>query len=280
DPAWLAGRLREESTRLRELAAGEPRLPGALRSAYDEAPDGDRRAFRLLGLAPDGSFGTWVAAAVLGVGAERAQPRLRALVAARLLTERRGRYRLHPLLRLLALERLAQEDAPEAAHAATARMCAAYTQAAEAGREAAARGSVEWFAQERTGLVQAVVRAHGAGLWRETVRLADGMTAALEALRAWDDWDRTHTLALDAARRTGDRPAQARMLRSLGDLAWRRRWLPNAQDLYEQARRAADPAAGRDAPVPLAPLRPGGRRDGRAVANIPPWRSRRTAGRA
>ncbi|MEW2417700.1 BTAD domain-containing putative transcriptional regulator [Streptomyces sp. NPDC046866] len=94
-----------------------------------------------------------------------------------------------------------------------------------------------WRAAEpgTAALVGAVAEAYAAGLWPSVVRLADALTAPVEAGAAWPEWARTHTLALDAARRSGDRPAEARMLRSLGDLAWQQGRSATARTHYEQA---------------------------------------------
>ncbi|MEU6866338.1 BTAD domain-containing putative transcriptional regulator [Streptomyces sp. NPDC046876] len=94
-----------------------------------------------------------------------------------------------------------------------------------------------WRAAEpgTAALVGAVSEAYAAGLWSSVVRLADALTAPVEAGAAWPEWARTHTLALDAARRSGDRDAEARMLRSLGDLAWQQGRPATARTHYEQA---------------------------------------------
>ncbi|GAA4666495.1 AfsR/SARP family transcriptional regulator [Streptomyces youssoufiensis] len=105
--------------------------------------------------------------------------------------------------------------------------------------EAVGPHPLDWFAAERGRLVAVVTAAHAARLWRPTIRLADSLSAGLEALAAWDDWQATHVLALDAARRCGDRRAAARLLRSLGDLHWQRRRLALAREHYRQARLAA-----------------------------------------
>ncbi|MFD9353999.1 hypothetical protein [Streptomyces sp. NPDC060031] len=84
--------------------------------------------------------------------------------------------------------------------------------------------------------------AHRAGLWAQTVELADGMTRFVEARASWELWEAAHGLALDAARRLGDLEAEARLLRSLGDLSWQRRRLSTAGDYYERALLTADAA--------------------------------------
>jgi tetratricopeptide (TPR) repeat protein len=158
------------------------------------------------------------------------------LVDARLLDTGDGRYRLPELLRLLAAERLAAEEPPEAVRAATERMCGTYAASAEAAPAA----------QHRPTLVRLVRTAYDSALWALTVRLADALTDQLETHAAWDDWQSTHALALDAAARCGDLTGRARMLRSLGDLAWQHRRLDRAAELYGRARRAAETAQDRE----------------------------------
>ncbi|MFT2020390.1 transcriptional regulator, partial [Streptomyces sp. 796.1] len=122
-----------------------------------------------------------------------------------------------------------------------ARWSAAEPTAAERAWHASAVGHdpLAWFTTEQRKLVAVVVAAHAARHWRTTIRLADSMSGALAARAAWADWHTTHTLALDAAHRCGDRRAAAGLLRSLGDLAWQRRRLPEARVHYQQARLAA-----------------------------------------
>lgn len=238
-PHWtaaaLAGRLQDERGRLDALRAGDLDVRARLRAAYDDASGAERRAFRLLAVLPPWPFGPGTAAGVLGLGPEEAGALVESLVDARLLDADRGRYRFHELLRLLAAERLAAEESPSEVRAATERMCETYADAEHAGPAAA-----EWFAQERPALVRAVRAAYDAGLWELTVRLADTLTGHLEIHAAWEDWETTHTLALEAAGRCGDLAARARMLRSLGDLAWQHRRLVLAGELWDRARRAAE----------------------------------------
>ncbi|WP_331733180.1 BTAD domain-containing putative transcriptional regulator [Streptomyces sp. NBC_01276] len=247
-PHWtvasLAARLADEHAPLAELRSAQPGLDAALRGAYDEAGEPLRRAFRLLALLPAGPFPATDAAALLGLAEPDAEAVLEGLVEARLLrAEPRGAYRLHVLWRLLAGELLTAQEPPGEVARAVARLAGAL--AAEAEEADALPHAAEWFAERRTALVAALGRAHTAGLWEHTVRLADALTAPLEAHAAWDDWERAHTLALDAAEHLGDLGAQSRLLRSLGDLAWQRRRTDTARGLYGRALRAADGADAR-----------------------------------
>ncbi|MGN5634716.1 AfsR/SARP family transcriptional regulator [Streptomyces sp. AC154] len=246
-PEMLAARLRDEEHRLAELTASAPGFHDRLRSSYEEVGPELRRAIRLLGLLPAGSFGPREAAVVLGEDEAKTGDLLRELVAARLLlrvTEgptRATHHRLHELWRLLALECLAAETSPAQLRAATARMADDY---AERILVADVDGMplLEWFALHQDGLVAVVRRCHAGGLWEQAVRLADAMTGLLEARAAWDAWEACHGMALEAARRAEDLVAEARLLRSLGDLSWQQRRLLAASEFYEGALLTADAA--------------------------------------
>ncbi|WP_037862730.1 AfsR/SARP family transcriptional regulator [Streptomyces sp. NRRL S-237] len=235
-PHWtadtLADRLRDERGRLDALRTGDVDVRARLAEAYEACPGDRRRDFRLLSLLPPGRFGVRQAAAALDMTERRASAALEALADERLLTVESDGLHLPEPLRLLAVERLALEDPPEVARAATERVCRAYAAAAtEQGpvSDAAARG-----------LVRLAGAAYEAGWWELTVRLTD-------ALAGWvpDDGEDIYLPALDAARRCADRSAQARMLRSLGDLAWQYRRVERAHELFSGAldlARAADDA--------------------------------------
>lgn len=249
-PHWsaadLAERLRDERGRLDALRTGDVDVRARLYEVYAAAPQAERSAFRLLGVLPPGRFGARQAAAALAVTEARAARTLEALADERLVELDREGCRLPELLRLLAVELLEQEDPPEVARAAAERVCRAYADGvAEPGRVADA---------EAAGLVRLARTAHEAGLWELTVRLAD-------ALGGWvrDDREAAYALALDAATRCADAAAQARMLRSLGDLAWQHRRLERARELFgralELAREAGDEEEAGRALVGLAELR-------------------------
>ncbi|MEU3984650.1 BTAD domain-containing putative transcriptional regulator [Streptomyces sp. NPDC026672] len=253
-PNWdletLATRLRDEHRRMSELTLAFPAFRYQLYSGYEQAEPELQRAFRLLGLIPEGPFGPRTAAAVLGEDVVKTGALLDDLARAQLLNpvadgpEHGGTHRLHPLWRLMALECLAAESPQPEAREATSRLAAEFTrQLREAYDGEGPDGPrPEWFGRCQDGLVDVVRRCHEAGLWEQTIRLSDAMTGFLEAMASWDAWDVCHTLALEAAQRQEDLAAEARLLRSLGDLAWQRQRLTTAGEFYERALLTADAA--------------------------------------
>ncbi len=277
-PHWkaseLAGRLRNERTRLAALALGDLDVRSSLLTAYRDVGPEEQHAFRLLALAPVPDFAPWSAAALLDTSPTEAEQLAEELVRANLLEAHRSpasrtpvRYGFHSLLRSLALEMLAEEAAPAVVPEATerlgraclalarhadARLCPgrdrlAQTGAGGAGAElgdgwtdAEARALIGgsplwWFREEAAGLLEAVRKTHKAGLWQLTSALASAVSGYYEACGLWDEWETGHELALDAARQSGDAHAEAVVLRSLGDLAWQRHHAARALDRYHLA---------------------------------------------
>ncbi|WP_225849430.1 BTAD domain-containing putative transcriptional regulator [Streptomyces sp. HPF1205] len=239
-PRILLARLRAASGRLDALRMGELDVRASLMSAYTAAPADRREAFRLLALLPDAPFGPGWAAAALGLPTGAAGHLVEALVDARLLeAEAGGRYRFHPLMRLLAGELLAEDEPADSVAAAAGRVADAYAEALAAAGPAAA------FPDPGPAAHVGVLRtAHAHGAWRPALRLADALSGCLAPRAAWPQWHTAHTLGLDAARRTGDRAGEARMLCSLGELAWQQRRLEHCEELYEAAARTARAAPG------------------------------------
>ncbi|WP_055527862.1 AfsR/SARP family transcriptional regulator [Streptomyces graminilatus] len=309
-PAALAGRLHDERTRLGVLREGGLDLRATLLTGYQEAGPAVRRAFRLLSLAPALDFTGWTAAALLGTGRAEAEEITEELVRAQLLDARSDgrtvRYGFHSLLRVLATElREAEPDASRTRREAVERLGRAYgclarhadghltpgrawspqhSEDADPDADGALNAAgivgaspLGWFHEEATGLVETVRQTHAAGLWPLVWQLAGSATGYFHARAAWEEWEETHELALDAARRAGSVEAEAAIQYSLGDLSWQRREARRALRSYTAAQHAfelvrdrvgtarcrigvADVLLGQDL------LEPAARRYGRALA--------------
>ncbi|MEV6947365.1 BTAD domain-containing putative transcriptional regulator [Streptomyces sp. NPDC051172] len=271
-PHWtaadLARRLGDERTRLAALSLGDLDVRGGLLAAYQEVPEAERHAFRTLGLAPLPDFPLWTAESLLDLAPEAAEERLEELVRAQLLEARQPadgraevRYGYHTLLRSLALDMVAEVDSTEAVAGAVARLgraCLLRARAADArltpGRDRlaatlaadtgtldvqdpAAAAPLRWFQAESAGLLGVLHRLHTSGQWDLVCALASAMSGYYEACALWDDWEASHELALDAARRSGNPLAEAALLRSVADLSWQRRRNGRAVDCHRHAAR-------------------------------------------
>ncbi len=211
----------------------------------DEDPSGDIRAvfswsvatltpaaarmFRLVGLHAGPEFSAAAAASLAGVPLRAVRPLLAELTRAHLIVETvPGRYTLHDLLRAYAAE-LAATDEPGAA---MTRMFDHYVHTAHAadrlldphrdGLElsdpvdgvtleplADHQQALTWFATEQSGLINAVRHAAASGFDRHAWQLARTVAEYFDRRGHWRDSVETQHVALEAARRLGDRPKQA-----------------------------------------------------------------------
>jgi tetratricopeptide (TPR) repeat protein/transcriptional regulator with XRE-family HTH domain len=248
----LADRLADERRRLDELSVGDLAARASFQVSYDalgtasgfDDEDGAvlRRTFRLLGLASGPDIGLPAAAALLGVGEDRAELWLERLVDAYLVeSPAPERYRMHDLVRLYAAERAQiEEDAAERANAVERLVGWYAASAADAHRllspqsravpvdeispsvpakRFAERGeALDWCEAERANLVAAVLQSAEAeyGCGALSWKLAAGMLGFFEARRYLADWTSTHLAALAAAQRAQDLAGEAWMYNNLG----------------------------------------------------------------
>ncbi len=251
--ARLVQRLGNERDRLSELEVGDLEVRASFSLSYEGRPEEERRAFRLLALPITADFTPWVAAALLDIDIDEAEDVVDRLADAQLLEPRgidatgQSRYRFHDLLRAFARERLGETESELVEQReALERLLTAYLTTLDAavgtfspgnsqgiGRrrgpswsirdpEAAqelVRRPLTWFGIERVNVLSLVEQAYATGMWETTWLLAYSAADLYEFGAHWVDWEQTHTMGLEAARRAGDRLAEATMLSSLGGRA-------------------------------------------------------------
>ncbi|MGW5050741.1 AfsR/SARP family transcriptional regulator [Actinokineospora sp. NPDC004072] len=252
-PHWplksLADRLSDERRRLDELAVGDLAIRSSLALNYADLDAAQRRAFHLLCLLDLPDFGWWVAAPLLDVDPATAEDVVERLVDLRLLDVAcvdsigRVRYRFHDLVQLYGAEQAAQEP-PEVVAAALTRTLGAWMALVEAASRRLPRvtlglpplytsdcsvdprlvaeaeeNPVEWFKSETAAVVRAVERGHELGIdGMTTLLITSLLTSPFAARNEFDGWQRTHEVALAAARAGGDRRAEAVVLAGLGQM--------------------------------------------------------------
>ncbi|MEU1403072.1 BTAD domain-containing putative transcriptional regulator [Streptomyces sp. NPDC005728] len=251
-PGRLAGRLRDERRRLNELSAGDLELRSSLELGYADLDPQERQALRRLALLDLPDFAAWIAAPLLDIGADEAEEAVERLVDCHFIDvigvdgTGRARYRIHDLAREHARERCLTEESPEERAAAVLRLVACWLDLA---RKAAARGPggaarhfpepaavrpldpeteesllerpAAWFAAEQAGLLAAAVHCADRQLPRAARDLAGALMAGSAALyNQFDAWSRSHTAAMAAVRRSGDKEGEAWLLTGLGQLRY------------------------------------------------------------
>ena len=252
-PNWnlrrMVARLEDENRRLSELEADDLAVRASFMLSYQGLEPAERAAFRLASLAPGPSFPAWLIQPLTRTDADTADEIVERLADLHLL-EYAGedaigqpRYRFHDLLKLFARERLAEEDPADDQRAALERALGGYLAIARRGlylmsphskRDPypglAATWAVPerllcelmadpygWFTAEHASLVAAIQQAHGWEFWPHVHELAEQMHYYFRVRGLLDDWERTHRLALAAARADGDRRAEGWTLRNLGN---------------------------------------------------------------
>ncbi|NBE55580.1 ATP-binding protein [Streptomyces boluensis] len=248
---------------------GESAVRTALDESYRLLPPALGRAYRLLSLAPVGVLDAPVAAAVCAVPPEAAERLLDDLAEVSLLDELGGtahsgpvRYRFHDLVRAHARRLAGTEDPPEERDAAAARVLDHYLATATAAEQILTpshrtlrrdysgpvrqqppfddeQGAIQWLDTER-GRLMAVLRfAAGSGADDAAWQLADAMWPLFLRLRPYELWLEAHEIGLAAARRTGDRAGERRMLTSGGTGLRNTGRYDEALRWFEEALRAA-----------------------------------------
>ncbi|WP_262379702.1 AfsR/SARP family transcriptional regulator [Nonomuraea sp. PA05] len=263
-PGWplavFQRRLADESSRLDELRAGDLEVRGSLERSTGRLTGEAATAFHALGLLGPASVPGWVADAVLG--RPRTEAVVDSLVDASLLrlagTDALGqpRYQLHGLMRAQARQHVEGEEGRRAlarvvggwtsaaGHAMTRLPTTLFSLTPEEPVSWSLPGEtlaqltadpLSWFEAERESLVEAVRLAAGTGLSASAWGLAGALVPYFDLHCLLDEWQLTHSLALDSARAAGDRRGEAAMLRGLGQVCLYQDRYTEAGDMLRRA---------------------------------------------
>ncbi len=257
-PTWtvrhLARRLRQG---LSELAVGDRSVAAAFALSHQHLTAEQGRLFRLLGLVPVSGFDAFAAAALAGVRVDHADRLLEELVDVHLLEQPTpGRYRFHDLLRDHASAVAAETETEAGRDEALARLFDYYLHTgtaagghlgpsarrvridhppADAPSFADGAEALVWLDGEHANLVSVVLHAAEHGPPAHSWQLTQALWRFYFIRGHVDDWVATHRAALRAARSSGDRFAQAEVLKSLGTAHWQARRSPEALEHYRDA---------------------------------------------
>jgi DNA-binding SARP family transcriptional activator/tetratricopeptide (TPR) repeat protein len=237
----LAGELMHDGTRLDALAAGDrcADLRSVLDCSYRALPGPVARVFRAVGSTPGPDVGPAAVASRAAVAVERVRPLLRDLVAAHLLDEPApGRFSIHDLVRLYAVEVAARDEPPHGRDASTRRLLDHYVHTGAAAatliapfddrpppppaaagvtpeRIADHERALLWFRAERPVLMAAVDHAEAAGFDGHVWQLAAVLVHFLSQNGHWEELAHAQRAAVRAARRMDDPTGEAYAWRNL-----------------------------------------------------------------
>ncbi|MFD7500635.1 tetratricopeptide repeat protein [Streptomyces sp. NPDC059850] len=233
--------LRDESALWDALSTGDEAEAEAVRTVFAWSyralsPDA-ARLFRLLGLHPGPDFGLAAATALATLPARRTRQLLDVLVGAHLLDQTApDRYEFHDLLRAYAADQAKHEEPAPARLAALRRLLDWYAHTANAAMGflwphrkplpleqpavtpafADYDQAADWAEREQANLVAAVRVAEREKLDVHVTYLADLVWSARAPSAAIPDLLPVMEQGLRAARRSGDRAMEARLLEALG----------------------------------------------------------------
>ncbi|HEU4423706.1 MAG TPA: BTAD domain-containing putative transcriptional regulator [Pilimelia sp.] len=280
--ASLAAELRDDRGGLDAFAEVDPDLDlrAVFSGSYAAVSSGAARLFRALGLHPGPDITAPAAASLARVPVARVRPLLAELARAHLVAEHAaGRFTFHDLLKAYAADRAQAHDSPAERRQAVHRLLDHYLHTAyaaallieperdsiilsppqpgvtvEALRDA--EHAMGWLAAEHPVLLAAVHRAAGTGFHAHTWQLGWALAGHLDCRGHWHAMAAIQQVALDAARRLADRPAQASTERSLARAFYRLGRYDDAENHFRSAldlhAALADPAGQARARLNLA----------------------------
>ena len=259
----IATRLADERRRLDWLRTGDLAVRACFEVSFASLPAmaggvDPAHAFRLLGLWQGPSISLPAAAALIGQPEDTVADALEVLVDAQLLqAPAADRYRFHDLLRAYAAERALAEEPEQARVAAVGRLLDWYLHSVAAmatmvspNRDqvplsppdatfrplsfSAPDKALDWCELERANLVAATQQAAACGMDAVAWKLPVAALSFFNRRTYRAEWITTHRIALDSARRSGDRVAEAWVLNNLG-IVYAQQGLPEAIACFEQA---------------------------------------------
>jgi tetratricopeptide (TPR) repeat protein len=254
--------LRDESGLWEALSADDDEEADAMATvfawSYRALPKEAGELFRALGLHPGPAFHTGAAAALAGIGLNRARHLLDVLAGAHLLEQTGAeRHEFHDLLRAYAGDQAQHEMTGEERASALRRVLKWYLHTADAAqalidpRSARAplgpppegvtplsfadyADAARWYEEERRNLMAAARAAEEAGLDQLAWQLPAVLSVPHARFNPFDDWLAMGQIGLGAARRAGDRAGEAELLGSLGMACLRSHRFDDAVSHFEE----------------------------------------------
>jgi tetratricopeptide (TPR) repeat protein len=216
-------------------------IEDVLEWSYRWLDERQARTLRLLGLPNSADFSLGAASALVGENLDTVTANIDSLVGASLVNEKAsGRFSFHDLMRRYVRSKVDSEESSDARRAAIQRMCEWYLGMGTIASKALMpervlpqqivdatpdeetiydyESAMRWCEAERESFVAAIQDAAEYGLnsvcWRMTVC----MRGFYNIRKYWQDWEATHSIALESALGDGDVLAEAHVVNGLGTL--------------------------------------------------------------
>lgn len=215
-PAWSLGEyadlLADERRRLDRLRLGDLDVRASFELSYRLLSEEEQRALRYVGLLRSATIAADAVSAALD---GEALDVLETLVDAGLLTAQQQRYEVHELIRLYASELLMKDERRDGLRRLGEFFTAELERQAVALRTGSGTGPLEWTTSERATLEHLPADLAQQDFSDAAIKLALAVGPLYTPLYAWDAWERTLRVGLDATRRIGDEDAAMRLRHNL-----------------------------------------------------------------
>jgi len=244
--AQYADLLENERKRLERLNLGDLDVRASFELSCRELVGIEVRIFRLLSLLPGQDFEPGVGGAMLEIDRNSAFEAAERLVDLRLIEpSSEGRYRFHDLMRLFAREKAKADETVEEREAARLRSVRWYVErsgfmdnlltpdtrhkiaqdlACLDGKDpndvsrSLFSEALGWFEREASNLLELVRWAYESGSWEAVYTITGNLVNFFDLRSMWADWVETHELALIAARKGGNKQAEAMTIGNMGNV--------------------------------------------------------------
>lgn len=269
-PAQMVRRLQNEKGRLAELQIGDIGVKSSISISYENLTTHAKLLFLRLAILGGVDFGSWTGSPLMDLDIEQSNDLLDELVACRLVEVRHRsdeltKFYFHDLVRDFAIERLATDQSAEERAAALRRLLGCWLFLATEGHRREYGGDfmilhgsadhwtlpahvaaellqnpLAWFRGEHQALMSAIGMAAQADLHELCWDLATTSVILFDADSLFDDWQRSHDVALKAVLRAGNVRGEASIMCSLAELALVRQRIETAKSYLMRARKAFD----------------------------------------
>ncbi|WP_329094373.1 ATP-binding protein [Actinomadura citrea] len=228
-PAHLSARLSDAKRRLRELRIGDLDVRATFQLSYRDLPDDAARLFRYLAATPGPTFGIDLLARILNTAEADAEELLDRLLFDQLVesADMPGRYRLHDLMRQLAVELLTEHHSGDRATALEA-MFEWYREktmvvisalldspANRISSSGSSEESLSWLDAEESTLVCMLEHSDHARYDDYTMTMARTIITIARSRAMWAIVEAACEYGLAAARRLSDRDGEGQILAEL-----------------------------------------------------------------
>lgn len=257
----FAAKWGDEYQRFQQTGASYPAIRAGFSLVYQSLDAHAAHVLRSLSLLAEPILPVGAATPLVDLSPDQLEPLFQSLANAHLFNRiEPGWYQWHDVIRLMARGQLALEVPAPARQAIRMQLCTWYqatievmslglqpavcrrlAQAFKSGRrqevetfeQSLLLGATRWLERQQMNGIVVIDWAYQAEQWEQVAQLVCQLSQSFGRTACWGEWQRTLTLALDAAQRVGDGHIEAQLLNNLGNAHAQQQQWSKAQAAYE-----------------------------------------------